>query len=84
MPILLKDNIETADRDGHECRGPSPSRKHHARKDAFIVENACARPARSILGKTNLSEWANFRSTQEQQRLEWPGGAVPEPLCPRP
>jgi hypothetical protein len=36
-----------------------------ASKDAFVVERL--RDAGAIIGKTNLSEWANFRSTQPVQ-----------------
>lgn len=63
IPILLKDNIDTADK-MHTTAGslalvdaPTPKR------DAFIVEKL-RKSGAVIVGKTNLSEWANFRSTR--------------------
>src|SRR5262252_5988537 len=61
IPILIKDNIATADRmmttaGSLALAGVTPP------QDAFVV--ARLRDAGAvILGKTNLSEWANFRST---------------------
>ena len=60
-PVLIKDNIDTADKmmttaGSLALLGSTPP------KDAFIVERLRAAGA-VILGKTNLSEWANFRST---------------------
>ncbi|HEV7699719.1 MAG TPA: amidase [Pyrinomonadaceae bacterium] len=63
IPILIKDNIETADQ-MHTTAGswalldaPTP------KKDAFVAERL-RKAGAVILGKTNLSEWANFRSTK--------------------
>ena len=61
IPIIIKDNIDTADK-MMTTAGSLALVGHIAKKDAFIVtqlRNAGA----VILGKTNLSEWANFRST---------------------
>lgn len=60
IPILLKDNIGTADRTTTTAgslalEGSIPPR------DAFIAERLRAAGA-VLLGKANLSEWANFRS----------------------
>src|SRR5918993_5982444 len=62
IPILIKDNIESAD--------PLPTTAgslalvgNMTKQDAPIVANLRAAGA-VILGKTNLSEWANFRSEQ--------------------
>lgn len=62
IPVLLKDNIDTADKmetsaGSLALLGARPTR------DAFVVERLRDAGA-VILGKTNLSEWANFRSTQ--------------------
>jgi amidase len=60
VPILIKDNIDTGDRmlttAGSYALATSP-----APKDAFLVDRLRAAGA-VILGKANLSEWANFRS----------------------
>ena len=63
IPILIKDNIDTADKmlttAGSLALVDAPKPK----QDAFIVQQL--RNAGAVLiGKTNLSEWANFRSTR--------------------
>lgn len=61
IPVVIKDNIDTKDK-MMTTAGSLALVGHIAKKDAFIVtqlRNAGA----VILGKTNLSEWANFRST---------------------
>ena len=61
IPVVIKDNIDTADQ-MMTTAGALALVENFAKKDAFIVtqlRNAGA----VILGKTNLSEWANFRST---------------------
>ena len=58
-------------------RRPSPPR------DAFVVERLRAAGA-VILGKTNLSEWANFRSTHSTSGWSGRGGQTPQPLRARP
>ena len=60
IPVLLKDNIDTADR-MHTSAGSLALAQHRARQDAFIVQRL-RRAGMLLLGKTNLSEWANFRS----------------------
>ena len=61
IPVLLKDNIDTGDRmpttAGSLALAGAP-----ASRDATVVEKLRAAGA-VILGKTNLSEWANFRSS---------------------
>lgn len=72
IPILIKGNIDTADRMATTAgslalEGSRPSR------DAFIA--ARLRKAGAILlGKTNLSEWANFRSTHSSSGWSGYGG----------
>lgn len=56
MPILLKDNINTA---GMNTTAGAVALMANAVEDAFIVERLKANGA-LILGKVNLSEWANF------------------------
>src|SRR3954469_25401687 len=59
IPVLIKDNIDTADR-MMTTAGSLALEGAPAPKDAFIVERLRAAGA-VILGKTNLSEWANIR-----------------------
>jgi amidase len=72
IPVLLKDNIGTADRltttaGSLALEGARPPR------DAFIV--GLLRDAGAvILGKTNMSEWANFRSTHSSSGWSGRGG----------
>jgi len=61
MPVLIKDNLDTADRMSTTAGSLALVGAKSAR-DAAVVERLRAAGA-VILGKTNLSEWANFRST---------------------
>jgi len=77
IPVLIKDNIDTADRmrtsaGSLALAGNTPAR------DAFIV--ARLREAGAvIIGKTNLSEWANFRSTRSTSGWSARGGQTRNP-----
>lgn len=62
IPVLIKDNIDTADK-MQTTAGSLAMMGNIASEDAFVVKRLRAAGA-VILGKTNLSEWANFRSTQ--------------------
>jgi amidase len=79
LPILIKDNIETADRMATTA-GSLALAKHRARKDAFIVERLRLAGA-VILGKANLSEWANFRSTKSSSGWSGVGGQCRNPYA---
>lgn len=61
IPVLVKDNINTADK-MMTTAGSLALKGNYAKKDAFIIKQLRASGA-VLLGKTNLSEWANFRST---------------------
>ena len=61
IPVLIKDNIDTADR-MHTSAGSLALANHIASQDSFVAARLRAAGA-IILGKTSLSEWANFRST---------------------
>ena len=79
IPILIKDNIATADRmmttaGSLALEGVRPPR------DAFIVSQLRAAGA-VILGKTNLSEWANFRSTHSTSGWSARGGQTKNPYA---
>jgi amidase len=79
IPILIKDNIATADRmmttaGSLALAGATPP------QDAFIVTRLREAGA-VILGKTNLSEWANFRSTHSTSGWSGRGGQTKNPYA---
>ncbi|MEW6990111.1 amidase [Colwelliaceae bacterium 6441] len=61
IPVLLKDNIDTTDGMANTA-GSHALAKNYPNDDAFLVKQL-KKAGAIILGKTNLSEWANFRST---------------------
>jgi len=77
MPILLKDNIDTADRMSTSA-GSLALAEHRARRDAGVVQRLRAAGV-VVLGKTNLSEWANFRSTRSSSGWSGRGGQTKNP-----
>ena len=72
IPVLIKDNIDTADR-MTTTAGALVLEGSIAPRDAFLAERLRAAGA-VILGKTNLSEWANFRSTRSSSGWSGRGG----------
>jgi amidase len=79
IPVLIKDNIDTADgmlttAGSLALAGSKPPR------DAFIVRKLREAGA-VILGKTNLSEWANFRSTHSSSGWSGRGGQTHSPYA---
>lgn len=60
IPILLKDNIGTADR-LHTSAGSYALKDHYAMKDAMVAKKLREAGA-VILGKTHMTEWADFMS----------------------
>jgi len=72
IPVLIKDNIDTADK-MHTTAGSLALADNIAARDAFVAERLRAAGA-IILGKTNLSEWANFRSTHSTSGWSGRGG----------
>jgi amidase len=79
IPVLIKDNIATADR-MMTTAGSLALAGARPPKDAFIVERLRAAGA-VILGKTNLSEWANFRSTHSTSGWSGRGGQTKNPYA---
>ena len=77
IPVLIKDNIDTADR-MQTTAGSLALAGFHAPKDAFIVTRLRESGA-VLLGKTNLSEWANIRSTRSSSGWSGRGGQVRNP-----
>jgi len=77
IPVLIKDNIDTADK-MQTTAGSLALEGNIAKQDAFIVTRL--RDAGAVLlGKTNLSEWANFRSTSSTSGWSSRGGQT---KCP--
>ena len=77
IPILIKDNIDTADK-MMTTAGSLALIGNIASNDAFIVKKL--RDAGAVLlGKTNLSEWANFRSTSSCSGWSSRGGQTKNP-----
>lgn len=77
IPVLLKDNIDTADK-MTTTAGSLALAGSIAARDAFIARRL--RDAGAILfGKTNLSEWANFRSTHSSSGWSGRGGQAKNP-----
>jgi amidase len=79
IPVLIKDNVDTGDR-MMTTAGSYALDGHPAPRDAFIAEQLRAAGA-VILGKTNLSEWANFRSTHASSGWSGRGGQVLNPYA---
>ncbi|MGZ9675696.1 amidase [Flavobacterium sp. GNP001] len=77
IPVLIKDNIDTADK-MQTTAGALALAGNISKKDAFIVSNLREAGA-VIIGKTNLSEWANFRSTQSSSGWSSRGGQTKNP-----
>lgn len=77
IPVLIKDNINTGD-NMHTTAGSLALADNFAKQDAFIVHKLREAGA-VILGKTNLSEWANFRSTHSTSAWSSRGGQTKNP-----
>jgi amidase len=76
IPILVKDNIDVAGM--VNSAGSLALADHRPKADAFVI--ARLRDAGAvILGKTNLSEWANFRSTRSTSGWSSRGGQTKNP-----
>lgn len=77
IPVLIKDNINTGDQ-MMTTAGASALIGNVVKEDAFIIKKL--RDAGAVLlGKTNLSEWANFRSTHSTSAWSSRGGQT---KCP--
>jgi amidase len=77
IPILIKDNIVTNDK-MQTTAGSLALMGAKAPRDAFIVTKLREAGA-VIIGKTNLSEWANFRSTRSTSGWSRRGGLTKNP-----
>jgi amidase len=79
IPVLIKDNIDTADKMATTAGslalvGSKPA------KDAFLVKKLREAGA-VLLGKTNLSEWANFRGSRSTSGWSGRGGQTKNPYA---
>lgn len=79
IPVLIKDNIDTRDR-MTTAAGSLALAHGAAPRDAHVAERLRAAGA-IILGKTNLSEWANFRSTHSTSGWSGMGGQTRNPYA---
>ncbi|HLM02030.1 MAG TPA: amidase [Pyrinomonadaceae bacterium] len=78
IPVLLKDNIDTADKMKTTAGSLALLDAPTPRADAFLVRQLREAGA-VIIGKTNLSEWANFRSTKSSSGWSARGGQTRNP-----
>ncbi|WP_252504170.1 amidase family protein [Sporosarcina sp. Marseille-Q4943] len=77
IPVLLKDNMDTEDGMHTSC-GSLAMVNHFAVEDAFLVKKLREAGA-VILGKTNMTEWANFMSDRMRNGWSSRGGQVKNP-----
>lgn len=78
IPVLLKDNIDALPM--VNSAGSLALAEFRPSRDAFLVQRLRAAGA-VILGKANLSEWANFRSTQSSSGWSGRGGLTRNPYA---
>ncbi len=79
IPVMLKDNIDTADQ-MMTTAGSLALAGSIAPQDSFVAQRLREAGA-IILGKTNLSEWANFRSTKSSSGWSSRGGQTLNPYA---
>lgn len=78
IPVLVKDNIDTAE--NATTAGSLALKDNFTKRDAPLVARLRAAGA-IILGKTNLSEWANIRDTDSMSGWSAVGGLVRNPYA---
>jgi amidase len=78
IPVLIKDNIDTKDRMKTTAGSLALIDAPVPAEDAFVVQQL-RKAGAVILGKTNLSEWANFRSTKSISGWSGRGGQTNNP-----
>lgn len=79
IPVLIKDNIDTADKMATTA-GSLALMASKPPDDAFLVKQL-RKAGVVILGKTNLSEWANFRSNRSTSGWSGRGGQTKNPYA---
>ncbi|MGG5252283.1 amidase family protein [Neobacillus sp. SM06] len=80
IPVLIKDNIDTSDK-MHTSAGSLALKDSFAQKDSFVAEKLRAAGA-VILGKTNMTEWANFMTEGMPSGYSSRGGQTLNPYGP--
>jgi amidase len=80
IPILIKDNIDTHDK-MHTSAGSLALKDSIALKDSFVAEQL-RKAGAVILGKTNMTEWANFMAYGMKSGYSSRGGQVLNPYGP--
>ena len=80
IPILIKDNIDTHDK-MHTSAGSLALKDSYAPKDSFVAEQL-RKAGAVILGKTNMTEWANFMAIGMKNGYSSRGGQVLNPYGP--
>ncbi|EKN69998.1 amidase [Neobacillus bataviensis LMG 21833] len=80
IPILIKDNIDTHDK-MHTSAGSLALKDSIAPKDSFVAEQL-RKAGAIILGKTNMTEWANFMAIGMKSGYSSRGGQVENPYGP--
>ncbi|CAG9607241.1 amidase family protein [Pseudoneobacillus rhizosphaerae] len=80
IPVLIKDNIDTNDK-MHTSAGSLALENSYALEDSFVVEKLRSAGA-VILGKTNMTEWANFMAEGMPSGYSSRGGQVLNPYGP--
>jgi amidase len=78
IPVVLKDNIDTADKMKTTAGSLALVNAPMPQRDAFLVQRLRDAGA-VIIAKTNLSEWANFRSTKSSSGWSGRGGQTRNP-----
>jgi amidase len=76
LPVLIKDNIET--KELPTTAGSLALKDNRTERDAPLIQQL-RRAGAIILGKTNLSEWANFRSERSSSGWSAIGGQTRNP-----
>ncbi len=79
IPVLIKDNIDTGDK--MQTTAGSLALVGASAPDDSIIVGKLRETGAVLLGKTNLSEWANFRSTHSSSGWSGRGGQVRNPFC---
>jgi amidase len=80
IPVLVKDNLDTADRMKTTAGSLALVDAPPPVRDSFVVQRLREAGA-VILGKTNLSEWANFRSNRSNSGWSGRGGQTRNPYA---